>query len=985
MKKPRCGCCEGIERLTPLPTANRPGLEALRYRVGTHATFLETMLARLSTHRLDDGRRPLQRLTTRAKDDPSIALLDAWATVGDVLTFYQERIVNEGYLLTATERRSVLELARLVGYELRPGVAASVYLAFTLDKNFDIEIPGGTRARSLPGPGELPQAFETDEAIRARTVWNALTPRLTRPSVLQPDAAFEGVRSLYLQGAATDLDINDVVLFVREPARQPYTVRTVEADATASRTRVEYTPYGTGIPSPAPPGGAVPPGGGAPTGGPEGNAPKPALTRLASVVAALRKDPSLPPASRFQLARSPERTYGASADLAPQLLSHFYPRLKDTLYTAYANAPVTGVSPEDLSHVEAMRAKAAPFGHNAPLELVFNSDNVLVGRQEWSLAEFDSEFPTDEQFRTLSLDGVYDEIAVGSYVVIDRADHTEDNPIVAQVQQVRTISRAAYGISARVTQLVLSRPWLSEQDSSLSVVRGTTVYAQSETLAVAEEPIEDAVAGETIELDALYDGLDPGRWLLVRGERTDVLDAEGNPVEGVEASELVMLAGIEQKVGTAPDADGNEIEIPTDTLHTRLILSEPLAYAYKRDTVTINANVARATHGETQVEVLGNGDAAKAFQQFALRQSPLTFVAAATPEGVASTLEVRINEVRWPEHETLLFVGGNERGYETKTDDDGITSVTFGDGVHGPRLPSGSENVTAVYRSGIGKGGNVVAGKISSLATRPLGVKEVINPQRASGGADPENRDQARRNVPLATLALDRLVSVQDYADFTRTFAGIGKAYSASLSDGRREVVHLTIAGAEDAPIDALSDLYRNLLLALARFGDPNTPLQVALREAVFLFISARVKVLEDYLWANVEPKIRAALLDTFSFERRELGQDVLLSEVIQKIQGIAGVDYVDVDLLEGVSESDAADPEILADKLEALAAAAGGGSQSAASACKSAGQPKQRLVVELARVDPTIADPAMRIRPAQIAYLNPDLADTLILTEVTS
>ena len=45
-----------------------------------------------------------------------IALLDAWATVGDVLTFYQERIANEGYLRTATERRSVLELARLVGY-----------------------------------------------------------------------------------------------------------------------------------------------------------------------------------------------------------------------------------------------------------------------------------------------------------------------------------------------------------------------------------------------------------------------------------------------------------------------------------------------------------------------------------------------------------------------------------------------------------------------------------------------------------------------------------------------------------------------------------------------------------------------------------------------------------------------------------------------------------------------------------------------------
>ena len=130
-----CGCCEGIEKLTPLPTVNRPGLTQLLYRVGTQATFFETMLARLSNLCLggeDDGKEgkkryyPLQALKTRDRSDPSIALLDTWATVADVLTFYQERLANEGYLRTATERRSVLELARLVGYKLRPGVASSV-------------------------------------------------------------------------------------------------------------------------------------------------------------------------------------------------------------------------------------------------------------------------------------------------------------------------------------------------------------------------------------------------------------------------------------------------------------------------------------------------------------------------------------------------------------------------------------------------------------------------------------------------------------------------------------------------------------------------------------------------------------------------------------------------------------------------------------------------------------------------------------------
>ena len=70
-------------------------------------------------------------------DDPAIALLDAWAVAGDVLTFYQERIANEGFLRTATERRSVLELARAIGYELNPGVAASTHLVWEVERSFE--------------------------------------------------------------------------------------------------------------------------------------------------------------------------------------------------------------------------------------------------------------------------------------------------------------------------------------------------------------------------------------------------------------------------------------------------------------------------------------------------------------------------------------------------------------------------------------------------------------------------------------------------------------------------------------------------------------------------------------------------------------------------------------------------------------------------------------------------------------------------------
>src|SRR3954471_6755646 len=124
-----CGCCEGVTAQTPAPIDNRPGLGAIAYRTGTHASFKASMLAAISA----SDNVALRALQSRDDDDLTIALTDAWATTLDVLTFYQERLANEAYLRTASERLSVAELARLIGYQPRPGLAASVRLAFTLE------------------------------------------------------------------------------------------------------------------------------------------------------------------------------------------------------------------------------------------------------------------------------------------------------------------------------------------------------------------------------------------------------------------------------------------------------------------------------------------------------------------------------------------------------------------------------------------------------------------------------------------------------------------------------------------------------------------------------------------------------------------------------------------------------------------------------------------------------------------------------------
>jgi predicted phage baseplate assembly protein len=429
----------------------------------------------------------------------------------------------------------------------------------------------------------------------------------------------------------------------------------------------------------------------------------------------------------------------------------------------------------------------------------------------------------------------------------------------------------------------------------------------------------------------------------------------------VKSSELIMVSGLRH---------GFDENLPGDKTHTTLLLATPTAFSYKRSTLTIYGNVVKATNGQTRNEILGSGDATQPFPSFVLKQPPLTFVSDPNPSGVRSTLAVYVNNVQWQEVDSLAGQSSKSRVFITSNDDKANTTVNFGDGQTGSLLPTGVQNLTAIYRSDMGIAGNVRAQQISMLVNQPLGVKSVINPLPASGGADPETRDQARGNAPLAVMSLDRLVSVQDYADFTRTYAGIGKAVSARITNGRRQLVEITIAGEDDIPIDQNSDLYRNLLLALRNYGDPSLPVQVDLRELLILVVSAKVRILPQYKWDIVAAAIRAVLLDQFGFDRRDLGQPALLCEIIAAIQNVEGVDYVDIVGFGGIPEKKASAGgarELLT--LDELAAAA--------AAIAAAATIPAYVLANLPDFEKG------GVRPAQLVIFTPKVPDTIILNQI--
>ncbi|MEQ1528195.1 MAG: putative baseplate assembly protein [Methylococcales bacterium] len=492
----------------------------------------------------------------------------------------------------------------------------------------------------------------------------------------------------------------------------------------------------------------------------------------------------------------------------------------------------------------------------------------------------------------------------------------------------------------------------------LNFLSNTLYFVQSERVKIAPDNIEEDVTGDQIPLDMLYDGLGIERWIIVSGERTDIKDNDNRTLPGIRATELKKIIDVEH----IPYKDS-----PGDNPHSVITLDKPLIHSYKRSTVIIYGNVVQASHGETlPTEVLGSGNAAVPIPRFQLKRPPLTYKSASTTSGVQGTESVRVNNVRYYRIDSLLDAKEGERVYELFDDQNGGATLSFAS-----RLPTGQDNIRAAYRVGIGMEGNVKAEQINLLVSRPLGVQGVINPLKASGGADRDGLDRIRRNAPLATLALSplsRLVSVSDYRAFALQFAGIGHADAIKLSDSATEYIHVTVAGQDDIPLAEDGELLINLRNAYRKFGDPSLPVAISVRELIALVIEAKVSICPDRDWTVVEPLIRKRLLDAFSFENSALGKPVYQSQVVTVIQNVPGVDWVDVDVFGGVSES-----ALLNDEVKKL--------QSPLPVCvPCATATSSRLDQARAKEWNKIYHETPRFLPAQLAYLVPQVARTLAL-----
>lgn len=900
-----CGCCEGIATETPEPIFNPPGLGVVNYRVGTHTTFLASMLAELSSSSVP----ALVSLRTRDPSDFSIALLDGWATCLDILTFYQERLANESYLRTAVNAASVFALAQLVGYQPSPGVAASAYLAFTLTSApgspDPVSIPAASRVQSVPAPGETPQVFETSSDLTAAIAHNAIAPQRTVPWGLNA-----GDTWIWLQGTSNNINVGDGILFVNEslnvaaatnstptdPVADFHYVTAVALDSTLGNTLVTWD---------------------RPLAWPQ------TADNTASVYVFRKK------ASLFGVQAPDPRTLSASGNVSNLSSMTGWPDGGNGDW-AFIEGYSAGSSQINLD---------ASYPGTAPAKNAGPAWTVLVSPDFTALFQITAAMDTGPVLYTLTSKTT--QLTLANAQVLVNNVQSPANLNAGGSQAIDQLLADFVRLTRSVTAYVQSAP-LSPADPPLIAWDLSDTYATQRWLLT---PVEGSVL-------ALVGGgqINPGQSVAIFGKRIRLQVSTGiQPIDvragfvpdgatggvpisagqsflvdafpptaaatgsdllwsvitpdgtsgtlAIAAVNVLLIAADKHDplVGESATISQVDVQGPLVTLS----FAQPLGRIYDRSTVAVNANVVAATQGETMNEIMGSGAAADAALQFTLKQSPLTYVSSPLNDGALSTLQVWVNNLHWHEVGNFLGSGPRDRVFVTQRDAEQRVTVQFGDGEKGARTPTGQMNIRAVYRKGIGAAGNVASGRLSQALDRPQGLSAVTNPDAAAGGADPDTADDARASAPLHVLTLDRVVSLEDYQNYALAFGGIARSLATWTWFGRTRGVFLTVAGA-DGDVFQPDDLTLiNLKDALWTNGNPHVPLQIASYVPIYFEIGANIRIdKSNYDPKQVLAQVWQSLATNLGFAQRQIGEGVAQGEIIALIHRTPGVIAVELTAL---------------------------------------------------------------------------------------
>jgi hypothetical protein len=208
--------------------------------------------------------------TNRDPADFGMTIIELFSYLGDELNFYIDRSLNESFLATASQRNSVLQIAKILGYVPTGATAATVLLTFQNSTTDPITVPAKTQvATSTINNGQRTQIiFETDTAVtvpaKANSVNGSATVYATQGETITGEIVgvsdgsanqqFELGQSPVINGSVTltvsGVSYSQVPYLIDYQEYDP--VFTIDTDA----DNVTYITFGDGISGRIPPNGA---------------------------------------------------------------------------------------------------------------------------------------------------------------------------------------------------------------------------------------------------------------------------------------------------------------------------------------------------------------------------------------------------------------------------------------------------------------------------------------------------------------------------------------------------------------------------------------------------------------------------------------------------------------------------------------------------------------------------------------------------------
>jgi hypothetical protein len=775
----------------PVEVCNAPGLSAISYRVGDYLAFRDKLL------RPQAGETQLTGWQPGAHGDLAVQMVEWWAYLADILTFYNEQIANQSYLDSATLPENVNHLVQLLGYRPRPALGAKVTLAGLLaaGARIPVTLPLGMQVQSKPGPGSTPQVFELDAASQLRSL--DIIPANVVPKnqfLLANAAAPTAANTLWLVGKVSGVKANDKLLLINAQALATAPGIADYAWITVTAVQPETNPLGNAVTAVS-------------------------FTPISSTLTANAQ------AANYVLLRGGQSsplwgfpTTTASLTVSNEVLEQAAsPRLSVLQLPTIATINLAGLARSMMP--SALFLLDAPQGSGlTPIPAIVES----YSEQFW-----------------------YANCGADADATTPPANNTPP-PIGIPISRLTARGvPGAWAVTANAPSITIR--------SAFTRVAELTPVLQTE--------------------DVTYPG---GGVLLVPANA-------GQSFPDAEATVLVE----------DPGNDASLAFITPTTAGTALTPSPPQPALNLTSPIDVMFNLLAFSRGKTvPSETLGSGNPAVTAQDFTLKNTPVTYFAdpaSVSGDGFSSTVQVSVNNVAW--HEVQSFYGQppDAQVFVLREDDSGQTHVTFGDGVNGALLPTGTNNVVATYRYGAGAAAPAVE-TLTVIQSPQPGLKSLRNPLQPTAGTDADDPSRLKILAPQSVLTFGRAVAKDDYVAIALT-AGADRAAAEYVFNpvSQRPKVTLWVTGDANAVISA-----KQAVLAAAMPGQ-GLDVEVAMPVAMTLSLTFLCDSTLDA--PAIKTTLTAALTDPNAglFGQRVIGigQVIYDSQIEAACLKVAGVQAV--------------------------------------------------------------------------------------------